>query len=63
LPAHILFFERHRLAAAVVGIVAATGVSFTMSRWLVFSRRPEPERTTHFPLDHASAVGQAGGGR
>ncbi len=40
LPAHVGFFQRHRLAAAVVGIVTATGISFTMSRWLVFRRRP-----------------------
>jgi dolichol-phosphate mannosyltransferase len=39
LPAHVGFFNRHKLAAAVVGIVAATGVSFSMARWLVFSRR------------------------
>ena len=36
LPSRIDFFARHRLAAAVVGIVAATGISFTMARWLVF---------------------------
>jgi dolichol-phosphate mannosyltransferase len=40
LPSRIGFFARHRLAAAVVGIVGATGISFSMSRWLVFSRRP-----------------------
>ena len=40
LPAHFGFFARHRLAAAVVGIVAATGISFSMARWLVFARRP-----------------------
>jgi dolichol-phosphate mannosyltransferase len=61
LPAHIAFFERHRLAAAVVGIVAATGISFTMSRWLVFARRPEPKFVAHFPLDHSPAVGQSSG--
>jgi dolichol-phosphate mannosyltransferase len=44
LPAHIAFFDRHRLAAAVVGIVAATGISFSMARWLVFARRPDPAR-------------------
>jgi dolichol-phosphate mannosyltransferase len=38
LPSRVDFFDRHRLAAAVVGIVAATGVSFTMARWLVFAR-------------------------
>jgi dolichol-phosphate mannosyltransferase len=59
LPAHIVFFERHRLAAAVVGIVAATGISFSMSRWLVFSRRPEQKLVAHFPLDHSPAVGQS----
>jgi dolichol-phosphate mannosyltransferase len=49
LPAHVAFFERHRLAAAVVGIVGATGISFSMSRWLVFARRPDQERTAHSP--------------
>ena len=57
LPAHFGFFARHRLAAAVVGIVAATGVSFSMSRWLVFAKRPELKRATHFPLEPL-AVGQ-----
>lgn len=37
LPVHIDWFHRHKLAAAVVGIVSATGISFTMSRWLVFT--------------------------
>jgi dolichol-phosphate mannosyltransferase len=48
LPRQISFFNRHRLAAALVGIVAATGISFTMARWFVFGRRhttpTEPER-------------------
>jgi dolichol-phosphate mannosyltransferase len=44
LPSRVGFFARHRLAAAVVGIVAATGLSFSMSRWLVFARRPDPQR-------------------
>ncbi len=39
LPRKVAFFQAHKLAAAVVGIVAATGVSFSMSRWLVFRRR------------------------
>src|SRR5207237_3007752 len=39
LPSRIGFFQRHKLAAAVVGIVAATGISFSMSRWVVFNRR------------------------
>ncbi len=36
LPMHVRFFAQHKLAAAVVGIVAATGISFSMARWLVF---------------------------
>jgi dolichol-phosphate mannosyltransferase len=39
LPVRVAFFSRHRLAAALVGIVAATGISFSMSRWVVFNRR------------------------
>jgi dolichol-phosphate mannosyltransferase len=45
LPTRVAFFGRHRLAAAVVGIVAATGISFSMSRWIVFSRRADPNRS------------------
>jgi dolichol-phosphate mannosyltransferase len=40
LPQYIDFFARHRLAAAVVGIILATGISFSMSRWVVFIRKP-----------------------
>jgi dolichol-phosphate mannosyltransferase len=40
LPRKIAFFGHHRLAAAVVGIVVATVVSFSMSRWVVFRRHP-----------------------
>lgn len=40
LPAHVRFFDDHKLAAALVGIVAATGLSFTLARWVVFRRRP-----------------------
>jgi dolichol-phosphate mannosyltransferase len=47
LPTQVAFFARHRLAAAVVGIVAATGVSFSMSRWIVFARRPPRPHATH----------------
>jgi dolichol-phosphate mannosyltransferase len=43
LPTQLDFFARHRLAAAVVGIVAATGLSFSMSRWIVFTRRVDPK--------------------
>lgn len=42
LPRQFAFFQQHRLAAALVGIVAATGVSFSMARWFVFSRRSIP---------------------
>ncbi len=47
LPARVPFFARHRLAAAVVGIVGATGISFSMSRWIVFTRRPERNPAPH----------------
>ncbi len=47
LPTKVGFFARHRLAAAVVGIVAATGISFSMSRWIVFSRRPDGRSRRH----------------
>lgn len=42
LPSRFEVFARHRLAAAVVGIVVATGISFSMSRWIVFRRKPAP---------------------
>jgi len=40
LPRKVGFFNEHKLAAAVVGIVVATGLSFSMSRWVVFRRKP-----------------------
>ena len=40
LPRKVQFFNDHKLAAAVVGIVVATGLSFSMSRWVVFRRSP-----------------------
>jgi dolichol-phosphate mannosyltransferase len=39
LPRVVPFFNDHKLVAAVVGIVAATGVSFSMARWVVFHGR------------------------
>ncbi|MDR3618563.1 MAG: GtrA family protein [Paludisphaera borealis] len=42
LPGRFAFFSDHRLAAAVVGIIAATAISFSMSRWVVFIRQAEP---------------------
>jgi dolichol-phosphate mannosyltransferase len=57
LPSRIGFFQRHKLAAAVVGIVAATGISFSMSRWVVFTRhtsgRGKPRTPTQTPLAEA----------
>jgi dolichol-phosphate mannosyltransferase len=46
LPMHFGFFDRHRLAAAVVGIIVATGISFSMSRWVVFIRKPSSRPAT-----------------
>jgi dolichol-phosphate mannosyltransferase len=42
LPLQFGFFARHKLYAAVVGIILATAISFSMSRWVVFTRSPEP---------------------
>jgi dolichol-phosphate mannosyltransferase len=42
LPSTFGFFRQHRLAAALVGIVAATGISFSMARWFVFGSKPTP---------------------
>jgi dolichol-phosphate mannosyltransferase len=41
LPMRVPFFSQHKLAAAVVGIVVATGISFSMSRYLVFAKRTD----------------------
>ncbi|WP_435016579.1 GtrA family protein [Tundrisphaera sp. TA3] len=57
LPNLFGFFRSHRLAAAVVGIVAATGVSFTLTRWFVFGRRAAPA-LSDAPM--AGRVGLAG---
>jgi dolichol-phosphate mannosyltransferase len=68
LPRHIAFFHRHKLAAAVVGIVAATGISFTMARWVVFrghgaspprpANRPEPIGTDSCSLPAEGGVAE-----
>ncbi len=49
LPTRVAFFDHHRLAAAVVGIVGATGISFSMSRWIVFARKPAPAQPRPMP--------------
>lgn len=58
LPSRFEIFARHRLAAAVVGIVVATGISFSMSRWIVFRRKPTPSppTTTSEAADEPAAV-------
>ncbi|WP_165244184.1 GtrA family protein [Paludisphaera soli] len=61
LPSRIAFFASHRLAAAVVGIVVATAISFSMSRWVVFRRRPgiparPPEESTSDASDQETAL-------
>ncbi len=51
LPSRIPFFARHRLAAAVTGIVAATGISFSLARWFVFTNRTQqPAQTEKLPV-------------
>jgi dolichol-phosphate mannosyltransferase len=60
LPAYVGFFNRHRLAAALVGIVLATGISFSMSRWVVFRHRGvapsrSPNRSSLICADPATA--------
>jgi dolichol-phosphate mannosyltransferase len=49
LPRYIPFFDAHKLAAALVGIVLATGISFSMSRWFVFSRPAGPQKNEIAP--------------
>lgn len=49
LPRKVTFFNQHKLAAAVVGIVVATGLSFSMSRWVVFRRKPGDDAAKSAP--------------
>jgi dolichol-phosphate mannosyltransferase len=58
LPRQFLFFNRHKLAAAVVGIVAATGISFSLSRWVVFRRSNAPSPRTDTPIAEPAAVAE-----
>lgn len=39
LPAWSEFFRQHLHSAALIGIVVATGLSFSLSRWVVFRRK------------------------
>ena len=56
LPRKVPFFNAHKLVAAVVGIVVATGISFSMSRWVVFRRKPTaPKSETADEPSRASA--------
>lgn len=41
LPTQIAFFDSHKLLAALVGIVLATGISFSMARYFVFKSPSE----------------------
>jgi dolichol-phosphate mannosyltransferase len=43
LPANFEFFDKHKLVAAFVGIVIATGISFNMTRYFVFAARNRAE--------------------
>ncbi len=49
LPGSVGFFARHRLAAAFMGIVVATGISFSMARWFVFDARGSQNQESNDP--------------
>jgi dolichol-phosphate mannosyltransferase len=51
LPRYIEFFDHHRLAAAVVGIVASTGVSFAMARIFVFPNESKGQGLENTPRE------------
>lgn len=61
LPRYVAFFDHHKLAAAVVGVVLATGLSFSLSRWVVFRHahraRPRPRHLREAPVSEASSAG------
>lgn len=58
LPRFFGFFNDHRLAAALVGVVVATGLSFSMSRWFVFSRStPEVRGPVRVDTDDSPGSG------
>jgi dolichol-phosphate mannosyltransferase len=47
LPAWSEFFRQHLHSAALIGIVVATGLSFSLARWIVFRRK---ESTPPLPV-------------
>ncbi|GIW87746.1 MAG: hypothetical protein KatS3mg108_2070 [Isosphaeraceae bacterium] len=55
LPRRVGFFHDHKLAAAVVGIVAGTCITFTTARWVVFRRKPSPPPLPAPPLTSPQA--------
>ncbi|MDB5350391.1 MAG: putative rane protein [Planctomycetota bacterium] len=62
LPRKVAFFNAHKLAAAVVGIIAATGISFSMSRWVVFRNNPSVASVENDePVDDRSPSGSEDG--
>jgi dolichol-phosphate mannosyltransferase len=50
LPRSVAYFDRHKLAAAIVGITVATGISFSMARWLVFRKKRGPATVPAEPV-------------
>ena len=67
----VAFFDQHKLAAALIGIVVATAISFPMSRWVAFKDRGEVEARPRSRTRRGSTLGKAvelvgrpdGGGR
>jgi len=60
LPRYVGYFQRHKLAAALVGIVTATGISFSMARWFVFARRHTTATSNAKVAETSTLVGVAG---
>ncbi len=61
LPNYIGYFQRHKLAAALVGIVTATGISFSMARWFVFARSHHSSTPPAADTLHTGTVTAASG--
>lgn len=58
LPHHVEFFNDHKLVAAVVGIVLATGISFSMSRWVVFRTKRHNLPKSNLGVDAPSSLSE-----